>query len=255
MKIKTKYDEFESDYLSIVFQDRNQSFGAYQLRKGYLTRYLKSFGIALIILMAILFLPLLVDKLFGTNSKLLKVVEVGGSHFEQVSLKNTKTEEHKEKKAFVKELKIPVIKEEILEDTSSSKEKTETSSKENEKNEGNPTNGSGNGIGNNIGNGKDEIDIMPSFPGGYDRMTAFIQSEVKNPLKDDLRTKFSGNVSIGCLVEKSGHLKDCEVIRGIHPKLDHEALRIVKEMPDWIPAMRSGQAVDNVFIKINITFR
>jgi len=45
-----------------------------------------------------------------------------------------------------------------------------------------------------------------------------------------------------------------EVLRGVSPELDKEALRVVKSLPKWKPGMQDGELV-SVFYTIPIAFR
>ncbi len=51
------------------------------------------------------------------------------------------------------------------------------------------------------------------------------------------------------IVLKDGSIVNINVIRGAydHPECDAEAIRVVKSMPNWIPAKISGQPVNSYF--------
>ena len=46
------------------------------------------------------------------------------------------------------------------------------------------------------------------------------------------------------VVGKDGTVKDAKVVRGIHPEFDAEALRLVENMPKWIPGKLAGETVE-----------
>ena len=50
-------------------------------------------------------------------------------------------------------------------------------------------------------------------------------------------------VFLSFVVEKDGSLSDIKVLRGVSPKIDIEAIRLMKECPNWIPGMNNGQPV------------
>ena len=56
------------------------------------------------------------------------------------------------------------------------------------------------------------------------------------------------------MVEKDGSLSDFKVIKSVHPKLDAEALRVIKQMPTWFPGKILGEAT-RVKFTIPISFR
>ena len=54
-------------------------------------------------------------------------------------------------------------------------------------------------------------------------------------------------------VEADGSLTEIEIIKGVDPLLDQEALRIIKTMPKWKPGMQKNQAV-RVRFRLPIVF-
>lgn len=45
------------------------------------------------------------------------------------------------------------------------------------------------------------------------------------------------------VVEPDGSVSNVEVVRGVDPNLDREAVRVVTEMPKWKPGMVDGEPV------------
>ena len=56
------------------------------------------------------------------------------------------------------------------------------------------------------------------------------------------------------MVSKTGAIENVKVLRGRHPALDKEALRVVKSMPKWQPGRNNGQPV-KVTYTLPVTFR
>lgn len=97
------------------------------------------------------------------------------------------------------------------------------------------------------------VEQMPAFPGGLDAQTRFIANELKYPA--EAQTKgLQGRVTIRYVVKSTGEISNVEVIRGIDPLLDNEAVRVVKSMPKWEPGKQGGKAVD-VYYTLPIVFR
>ncbi len=97
------------------------------------------------------------------------------------------------------------------------------------------------------------VEQMPSFPGGLDAQQRFIANGLKYPV--EAQTKgIQGRVTIRYVVKSTGEISDIEVIRGIDPLLDNEAIRIVKSMPKWEPGKQGGKAVD-VYYTLPVVFR
>ena len=58
-----------------------------------------------------------------------------------------------------------------------------------------------------------------------------------------------GRVTLQFIIDENGQLTDPEIIRGVDPALDAEALRVVLSSPRWTPGMQRNKAV-----KVSYTF-
>lgn len=80
----------------------------------------------------------------------------------------------------------------------------------------------------------DEVVIKPEFPGGWFELYKFVHRNLKYPKELDGKA-VEGRVIIRFYVDTIGKIHDIKVVRGIHPALDKEALRIVSLLPDFKP--------------------
>lgn len=85
-------------------------------------------------------------------------------------------------------------------------------------------------------------DIDPMFPGGSGAMESFISTSLKYP-REAAEKDIQGLVVYNFVVELDGTLSDFEIMHRAHPLLDAEALRIIKSMPPWRPAVYKGNNV------------
>jgi TonB family protein len=83
-----------------------------------------------------------------------------------------------------------------------------------------------------------------------ERINKYISNNLKWPSEDDCY----GRVIIKCIVELNGRLSHFEILRSLCPDFDKEALRVLKEMPEWNPAIKNNKPVRSVVV-IPITFR
>lgn len=97
--------------------------------------------------------------------------------------------------------------------------------------------------------------IPPSFPGGDIELRKIIANNIKYPVKA-AENNIQGRVWVGFIVENDGSIIDVEVIRGIHPLLDREAIRVVKILPKWSPGQKDGENVRfSYLIPINFSLQ
>ena len=86
------------------------------------------------------------------------------------------------------------------------------------------------------------VDEMPQFQGGDSALVEYITHNVHYPQAEKAQG-IQGKVFIGFVVEKDGSISNVEVKRGIGEECDAEAVRVVKDMPAWIPGKRNGEPV------------
>lgn len=96
-------------------------------------------------------------------------------------------------------------------------------------------------------------EVMPKFPGGEEAMQKFINENLKYPVVAQ-ESGISGRVTLRFVVTKTGEISDVQVVRGIDPSCDREALRVVKSMPRWLPGQQNGKNVP-VYFTLPIVFR
>jgi TonB family protein len=96
------------------------------------------------------------------------------------------------------------------------------------------------------------VDVRPSFPGGMRSLYKYFSRNLNYPSKAK-NDKIEGRVIIQFVVTKEGSVRDVSVLEGVEESLDAEAVRVVSEMPEWIPGKKDGQNV-NVYLIVPVTF-
>ena len=91
------------------------------------------------------------------------------------------------------------------------------------------------------------------FPGGEGEMYHFLAMNIKFPPKL-IEDNVQGKVVVQFTVQPNGSLTDFEVVRSLSAEADAEALRVVKEMPKWEPALSEGKAVASTYV-IPVSFK
>lgn len=96
------------------------------------------------------------------------------------------------------------------------------------------------------------VEQMPQFPGGDAALFRYLGSQIKYPAIDkDLGIK--GTVYVKFIVEKDGSISGVELLKGVSPTIDAEAIRVVKGMPRWNPGKQREEPV-RVFFNLPIRF-
>ena len=90
-----------------------------------------------------------------------------------------------------------------------------------------------------------DCDRPPVFLGSTDPR-AFLEKWVYKYLKYPERAVqegIQGKVLVSFIVDEKGKVTDVQVLKGVDPLLDEEALRVIKASPDWKPGLVRGQKV------------
>ena len=93
---------------------------------------------------------------------------------------------------------------------------------------------------------------MPEFPGGNKALIKYLRENTKYPEKAK-EEGIQGRVYVQCVISKDGKVTDVEILKGVHPLLDAEALRVIKAMPKWKSGTQKGDPV-NVNYRLPINF-
>ena len=265
--VSSDYGHFDD----LVFEKRNKSYGAYQIRKSYTLNGLLGFGAAIVVVIMLIVGPILADWISSLKPKKAPVVEKKV----EVTLKNTESIDEEDKKEEIKEFKkqeapkmesvkftVPIVTTEEVEEVTTQEDLTASNpgSVTQQGLDGFTGMPDGEGTEEVIGNtNTDEVftvvEQMPEFPGGETAMNDFLDKNLNYPSMAK-EQGIQGKVWIGFIVDKFGNVSNVEVLRGIGGGCDEEAARVVSIMPRWNPGKQSGRPVVVKFrFPINFTLR
>lgn len=90
---------------------------------------------------------------------------------------------------------------------------------------------------------------MPEFPGGHVELEKYLEDHLQYPeVAQENGTQ--GRVTVQFVVNTDGSISDAQVVRGLDPSCNGEALRLINSMPRWIPGQQDGK---NVRVKYTIS--
>jgi len=96
----------------------------------------------------------------------------------------------------------------------------------------------------------DVVENMPEFNGGMGALMQYLSDNIRYPEEKDIQ----GRVIVSFVVDKDGSISNAQVVKSVHPSFDAEALRIINNMPKWIPGTQNGKPV-NVKYVVPINFK
>lgn len=91
---------------------------------------------------------------------------------------------------------------------------------------------------------------MPEFPGGSTAFLKFMHKNLKQPGNLDAGDKIV--VQVRFVVDINGNIKDIAIVKS-GGDLDSEVVRVVSKMPQWKPGLQNGQHVP-VYFTLPVTF-
>ncbi|MDC2615029.1 MULTISPECIES: energy transducer TonB [Bacteroides] len=97
------------------------------------------------------------------------------------------------------------------------------------------------------------VEVMPEFIGGTAALMKYLSSNIKYPTISQ-ETGSQGKVIVQFVVDKDGTISNPEVVRGVDPYLDKEAIRVISSMPKWTPGVQNGKKV-RVKFTVPVSFR
>ena len=96
------------------------------------------------------------------------------------------------------------------------------------------------------GNNTTSTNTTAGFIGGEVALSEYLANNLKYP-KKARKKKIEGTVVVNFIVTENGTVTGANILRGIGGGCDIEALRIVNDMPNWIPAIKNGITVRSTY--------
>lgn len=272
----SKVDLISNAWCDLVFEGRNQEYGAYRLRKSTGKRNIWSIVIVLIAAVVI-FSAIAIKNVIQANQRVAVTTAV------ELSSIQTKKQAKVEKKAPVKieqPKQVEKVKSSIKFTAPVIKKDEDVKPEEEMKNQDDlqktkTTIGAFTVVGNDEVDGEvlkakeeiaqpeppkevenkvfDVVEEQPSFPGGQGALMQWLRDNIKYPVIA-AENGIEGRVIVQFVVSKSGSISNVNVVRGVDPSLDKEAVRVVSNMPNWTPGKQNGTTV-NVRYTLPVTFK
>ncbi|MDE6271540.1 MAG: energy transducer TonB [Muribaculaceae bacterium] len=283
-------DLTSKEWRDIVFADKNQEFGAYQLRKDSDKRHNLAALYALIGLVVIVLLIIGYSKYSdykAEQDRLAMIEERERMQALEVDMAEEETPEEEEAPEQKMEMEMPTVPEEVLATVQvtqiaivdADKVKNEVVDMDTQK-EDNTARGVV------TQEGSDDVDKFKAvqeqvvvkepepvkeekkpepekifvaveqpaeFPGGQAAMMKWLSNNIRYP-EAAQQNGISGRVVVKFIVERDGSVSSPSIVKGVDRELDQEALRVVKRMPKWQPGKNNGQPVRSYF-NLPVTFR
>jgi len=243
----------------IVFENRNQEYGAYRLRKKYNRNVIIALVIGVVIMATAIITPYLNAKALESKQKRAeRQVTIEMENLDQpnetvapppppppppqdvvqqaryvppVVVDSIKPEEASQLMT-ADEAQVEVKDEEVVEVVEQVKEEVQEEEPEPEP--------------------FVVVEEMPMFPGGETALLAYIAEHTNYP-EVAKENNIQGKVIVRFCVTSKGGVNQVSVLKGVDPELDAEAVRVVTSLPAFKPGKQGGKPVP-VWYMVPITF-
>jgi len=258
--LNSKLDILKPEWLDIVFKGRNQSYGAYELRKQNPKSTVKALIITVLLFVVAVSGPTIINKIMHFIPKAKEKVKIV-----EVTLKPPPPVDETKKppppppeppKPKVDQVRFPppVVKpdNEIKEKDPPTVEELKTVDPGPKDQKGDPTQEVridepvGNSDSKAVTEDSNEIftavENSAEYPGGIEKFYSYLSTNIRYP-GVARENNVQGKVFLTFVVEKDGSLTDIKVLRSLGSGCDEEAMRVVKASKKWKPGMQNGRAV------------
>ena len=99
----------------------------------------------------------------------------------------------------------------------------------------------------------DVVEDPPVPAGGFEGWNSYLSANLKYP-EQAIKEGIEGTVYLSFVVEVDGSIQGVGILRGIGGGCDEEAMRVIRNAPDWEPGKQRGQKV-NVRMRVPIKFK
>ncbi|HEX5001932.1 MAG TPA: TonB family protein [Bacteroidia bacterium] len=249
---------FTEGWINMVFENLNQKYGAFLLRRIYR----RTLGNAIIITVLIFFgafiIPTVLSKLFGgaeDENRMVTANEVTLAEPPPIDKNEPPpppVEPPPPLKNTIKFTPPVVVKDEEVQEEPPPSQDLLQDAEAGTKTEEGDTSGVDYSLleGNDVVEQPDQVftivEQMPTFPGGEGELRNYLQKNVKYP-PFARENGITGTVYLQFIIGKDGSVSDVKLLRGIGGGCDEEAIRVVKAMPPWKAGKQSGNPVTVMF--------
>jgi hypothetical protein len=92
------------------------------------------------------------------------------------------------------------------------------------------------------------LDRPPLYLGGTSRMKEYISNEIVAPLHK-ANEKVLGTVFVEFIIDSTGKTSKHRILKGISPRCNAEALRVVRSLPDeWFPGILNNRIITSNYV-------
>ena len=267
--LNSKFDLYKSEWLDLVFTDRNKSYGAYDLRIHYGDNIMKALAVTVLgFTIAAASLTIIfrnshkadpvkpsddgtvvtitpppkfdkpVEPVKAKPQILNKQKPAAAPRTETPTQRYVAVRPTNDEATAIDPKPVDMTKAVGSEEIRGNSDKPVVNAQAPAGSGGTGTTAAGPEVGSSEPLGTFGLEVMPEPIGGNAAWARFLQKNLRYP-----DTELQGRVMLSFIIERDGKLSDIQILKGISPELDREALRVLKLAPAWKPGQQNGHPV------------
>jgi len=244
---------------NIIFEHKNKSYGAYELRKRYQKNVFIGLMTSIIIFISVSIF-VFVKGMSNANDAADYELQQEITEYEQYNmLKNIDSlivsKPPAKEKIKKKDDKTLVVVDSIKPETDTVKiiKLPDDNDSLNSNATASDTSQAGTLNGTEDGTIYTKVDELPEFPGGFAALKQYLIKNTMYP-EEAKKNNIKGLVQVQFVITKEGNVEKVTIKKGANILLDKESMRVVKTFPKWKPAKRKGKSV-NVWCVIPFNYQ
>lgn len=271
----SQHSLYESNWINLVFENRNKEYGAFQLRQETTKTSFNALFIGILVCSALVILPNLllhpkeitVPTVPEMQDRIIELTDIYQAEIQEAAAaalpaqQQTATEEIDSKQLINPTVVSATQATPVVEFTLERNNPVESTT------DGLVIAGSGTGTGEGVANGTgsgigtgtatdgtgsgtethiaEMLDKKPQFPGGIEKFYRYIGNNFRSPIMDETK---SIRIFVSFVVERDGSMSNIKVINKPGQALEKEAIRVLQSIKTkWTPGMLNSKPVRTAY--------
>ncbi len=271
----SQHSLYESNWINLVFENRNKEYGAFQLRQETTKTSFNALFIGILVCSALVILPNLllhpkeitVPTVPEMQDRIIELTDIYQAEIQEAAAaalpaqQQTATEEIDSKQLINPTVVSATQATPVVEFTLERNNPVESTT------DGLVIAGSGNGTGEGVANGTgsgietgtatdgtgtgtethiaEMLDKKPQFPGGIEKFYRYVGNNFRSPMMDETKAI---RIFVSFVVERDGSMSNIKVINKPGQALEKEAIRVLQSIKTkWTPGMLNSKPVRTAY--------
>lgn len=271
----SQHSLYESNWINLVFENRNKEYGAFQLRQETTKTSFNALFIGILLCSALIILPNLllhpkeitVPTVPEMQDRIIELTDIYQAEIQEAAAAALPAQQQTPTEAIEKKQLINPTVVSATQATPVVEFTIERTNPVDSTTDGLVIAGSGNGTGEGVANGTgsgngtgtatdgigtgtethiaEMLDKKPQFPGGIEKFYRYVGNNFRSPMLDETKNV---RIFVSFVVERDGSMSNIKVLNKPGQVLEKEAIRVLQSIKTkWSPGMLNSKPVRTAY--------